>query len=79
MEAEEQAQYLEERAEKLRKLELDKSEKLRKIKLYFQSKIVPGNCDECDKIFRSWKKYIILSLYIKYILEKREKIYMHEL
>ena len=53
MEAEEEAKYLEERAEKLRKLELDKSEKLRKIKLYFQSKILPGSCDECDKIFRS--------------------------
>ena len=52
MEAEKEVQYLEERAEKLRKLELDKSEKLKKIKLYFQSKIVPGNCDECDKIFR---------------------------
>ena len=52
MEAEEEAKYLEERAEKLRKLELDKSEKLRKIKLYFQSKILPGSCDKCDKIFR---------------------------
>ena len=43
---------MEERAAKLRKLELEKSEKLKKIKLYFQSKIVPRNCDECDKIFK---------------------------
>ena len=76
MEAEEEAKYLEERAAKLRKLELEKSEKLKKIKLYFQSKIVPGNCDECDKIFKFWKKlHHIIFVHQIYIGNTRKYIY----